>query len=166
MQNWQEARLRWYSHAMRREDENSMKRIMSAEVNGCYNRGRQKKWWGYMKQQDIKSLWLKKEHQLQLPSAHTGDWRKWRGRIRVADPTPLGGIHSSRKEEIYRPWCILLQRLFAHYLRFQMLISLPCNQHQAQEAIPLHILMPAHSYKLLFYGRNRTNWKLTKVINT
>ena len=29
-----EARLRWYGHAMRREDENSMKRIMMAEVNG------------------------------------------------------------------------------------------------------------------------------------
>jgi len=29
-----EARLRWYSHVMRREDENSMKRIMTAEVNG------------------------------------------------------------------------------------------------------------------------------------
>jgi len=29
-----EAKLRWYGHVMRREDENSMKRIMMAEVNG------------------------------------------------------------------------------------------------------------------------------------
>ena len=29
-----EARLRWNGHVMRREDENSMKRIMTAEVNG------------------------------------------------------------------------------------------------------------------------------------
>src|SRR6218665_2442224 len=29
-----EARLQWYDHVMRREDENSMKRIITAEVNG------------------------------------------------------------------------------------------------------------------------------------
>jgi len=34
----QEARLRWYGHVMRREDENSMKRIMMAEVNRCCRR--------------------------------------------------------------------------------------------------------------------------------
>src|SRR6218665_2422744 len=41
-----EARLRWYGHVMRREDENSMKRIMTAEVNGRCSQGRQKKRWG------------------------------------------------------------------------------------------------------------------------
>src|SRR6218665_2568028 len=65
---------------MRIEDENSMKRIMMVEVHGCCSRGRQKKRWGDMIQQDMKSLRLKKEH--------TGDRKTWRGRIRVADPSP------------------------------------------------------------------------------
>jgi len=34
-----EARLRCYGHVMRIEDENSMKRIMTAEVNGRRSRG-------------------------------------------------------------------------------------------------------------------------------
>ena len=32
--NIREATLRWYGHVMRRKDENSTKRIMTAEVNG------------------------------------------------------------------------------------------------------------------------------------
>src|SRR6218665_3799823 len=67
------ARWRWYSRVMKREDENFMKRIMMAEVNGRRSRGRQKNRWGDMMQQDMKSLRSKKEH--------TGDRRKWRGRI-------------------------------------------------------------------------------------
>jgi len=39
-----------------------MKRIMTAEVNGRRRRGRQKKRWGDMIQQDMKSLPLKKGH--------------------------------------------------------------------------------------------------------
>src|SRR6218665_986289 len=51
-----EARLRWYGHVAPREDE-TMKRIMTAEVNryGGRSRGRQKKRWGHMIQQDMKS---------------------------------------------------------------------------------------------------------------
>ena len=33
----QKTRLRWYGHVMRRENQNSMKRIMTAEVNGCHS---------------------------------------------------------------------------------------------------------------------------------
>jgi|SRR6218665_1502843 len=76
-----ESRLRWYGRFLRREDENSMKRIMKAEVNGPHSRGRQKKRWGDIIQQDMKSLRLKTEH--------TADQKKWRGRIRVADPSPV-----------------------------------------------------------------------------
>ena len=36
MRYWQN--MRWYGHVMRREDENSMKRIMMAEVNRCCRR--------------------------------------------------------------------------------------------------------------------------------
>src|SRR6218665_1219189 len=46
-----------------------------AEINGCRSRGRLKKRWGDMILQDMKSLRLRKEH--------TGDRKKWRGRIRV-----------------------------------------------------------------------------------
>jgi len=47
----QEARLRWYGHVTRREDENSMNRIMTAEINGPHSQGQQKKRWGNMIQQ-------------------------------------------------------------------------------------------------------------------
>ena len=65
---------------MRREDENCMKRIMTAEANGRRSRGRQKKRWEAMIQQDMKLCRLKKEH--------AGDRKKWRRRICVADPSP------------------------------------------------------------------------------
>jgi len=65
---------------MRRGDKNSMKRIMLAEVNDLHSRGRQKKRCGDIIQQDMKSLLLKKEH--------TGDRKKWRRKIQVADPSP------------------------------------------------------------------------------
>src|SRR6218665_976299 len=61
-----EARLRWYGLVMRREDENFMKRIMTAEVNGHHSRGRQKKRWGDMIQ-DMKLLRLKKEVEMNDP---------------------------------------------------------------------------------------------------
>jgi len=57
------------------------KRIMTAEVNGRRSRGQQKKRRGDIIQQDMKSLRLKKEH--------TADRKKWRGRIRVADPSSV-----------------------------------------------------------------------------
>ena len=39
-------KLRWYGHVMRREDENCMKGILTAEVRGRGSLGRQKKRWG------------------------------------------------------------------------------------------------------------------------
>jgi len=53
-----------YGHVMRREDENGMKRIIMAEANGRRSRGRQKKRWGDMIQQDMKLLRLQKEDTL------------------------------------------------------------------------------------------------------
>ena len=126
--------MRLYGHVMRREDENSKKIIMTSEVNGLRSRGRQKKLWGDMIQQDMKSLRLKEEH--------TGDRMKWR-RIQVAlrsssslsslrnpmqylvgssllvhAPTTCGllrGINSSRKEVYNRclaVFCINVQLNF------------------------------------------------------
>ena len=66
-----------------------MKRIMTAEVNGRRSRGQQKKRWGEKLQQGI--------HFLRLKAEDTGERKKWRRKIRAADP-PLGGINSSLKE--------------------------------------------------------------------
>jgi polyphosphate kinase 2 (PPK2 family) len=56
------------------------KKIMQVEVYGRRSRGRQKKRWEDVIQQDLKLLKLKKED--------TGNRDKWSRRIRVADPSP------------------------------------------------------------------------------
>jgi len=75
-----EARLRWYGHVQRREDGNCVKRIMEADVYGHRSRGRQKKRWFDMVQQDLKTL--------ELTTMDADDRDQWRGRTRVADPSP------------------------------------------------------------------------------
>jgi len=40
-----EARLRWYGHAQRREEDDCVKRILEANVGGQRSRGRQRKRW-------------------------------------------------------------------------------------------------------------------------
>ena len=52
---------------------------MTAKVKGHRIQGRHKKRCGDMIRQDMKSLRIKKEH--------IGDWKKWRERIWVADPS-------------------------------------------------------------------------------
>src|ERR1700733_2360735 len=74
-----EARLRWYGHVERSGD-TSIRRAMKLEVQGLRSRGRQKKRWMDMIQEDLKSLNLKPED--------TGRRDMWRQRIRVADPSP------------------------------------------------------------------------------
>jgi hypothetical protein len=74
-----EARLRWYGHVERSGD-TSIRRAMKLEVQGLRSRGRQKKRWMDMIQEDLKSLNLKPED--------TGKRDMWRQRIRVADPSP------------------------------------------------------------------------------
>jgi hypothetical protein len=74
-----EARLRWYGHVERSNEDSSIKRTMRAEVQGRRSRGRQKKRWSDMIQQDMEFLDLKKED--------AGERTTWRQRIRVADPS-------------------------------------------------------------------------------
>src|SRR6218665_2632096 len=74
-----EARLRWYGHVERSGDTN-IRRIMKSEVQGLRSRGRQKKRWMDMIQEDLKFLNLKPDD--------TGRRNLWRQRIRVADPSP------------------------------------------------------------------------------
>jgi len=58
---------------IRREDENCMKRIMTAEVIEYCSWQRPKKRWGDVIQQDLKSLRVKRED--------TGDRNNWRRRL-------------------------------------------------------------------------------------
>src|SRR6218665_282878 len=76
-----EARLRWYGHVERSGDTN-IRRIMKSEVQGLRSRGRQKKRYMDMIQEDLKFLNLKPDD--------TGGRDMWRQRIRVADPSPAG----------------------------------------------------------------------------
>lgn len=75
-----EARLRWYGHVERASEDDSIKRVMRAEVDGRRSRGRQKKRWMDAIKQDFELLNLKKED--------TANRVLWRQRIRVADPSP------------------------------------------------------------------------------
>src|SRR6218665_3970681 len=76
-----EARLRWYGHVERSGDTN-IRRTMKLEVQGLRSRGRQKKRWMDMIQEDLKFLNPKPDD--------TGRRDMWRQRIRVADPSPAG----------------------------------------------------------------------------
>jgi len=51
-----EAMLQWYGHEERRKENNSEKRIIRAEVYGKRSRGRQKKRWMDVVQQNLKQL--------------------------------------------------------------------------------------------------------------
>ena len=73
-----EARLRWFGHVWRKDDDCYLKRIMNAEVYGQRSRGRQKKRWRDAVSQDLKTLRLKEEDAM--------DRDYWRRMIRVADP--------------------------------------------------------------------------------
>jgi len=62
------------------KDDSCVEMIMKAEVYGRRSRGRQKKRWSDMVQQNMVTLRLKPED--------AADRDKWRGRTHVADPSP------------------------------------------------------------------------------
>ena len=76
-----EARLRWYGHIQRREDD-CVKRILEADVHGQRSRGRQRKRWTDVVKCNMEDLWLTVED--------TGNRAEWRRRTRVADRSPEG----------------------------------------------------------------------------
>jgi len=86
------ARLRWDGHVMRREDENSMKRAMTAEVKGRHSWG--KTW--YTKTWSI-SDWRKKTL---VTERSAEEWSMWL-------TPPMGGINSSLKEIFVRYWWLM-----------------------------------------------------------
>jgi len=76
-----EARLRWYGHVQRREEDDCVKRILEANVGGQRNRGRQRKRWIDVVKYNMEDL--------QLSVEDAGNRAEWR-RTRVADPLPEG----------------------------------------------------------------------------
>src|SRR6218665_3298758 len=98
---------------MRREDENCMKRILTAEVNRRRSRGRQKKRWGDTIQQDMTLLRLKKED--------TGDRKKSRGRNHVVDPCQRWtGVSKAARENVQNGPKLNVTVIFLLYPRSQV----------------------------------------------
>jgi len=78
----QEARLRWYGHIQRREEDDCVKRILEANVGRQRSRGRQRKRWIDVVKHNMEDL--------QLNVEDAKDRAEWRRRTRVADPSPEG----------------------------------------------------------------------------
>ena len=51
--------VRWYGHAIRREDDNILKKAMIMEVNGQRKRGRPKMTWKKQVEESVKKVGLK-----------------------------------------------------------------------------------------------------------
>ena len=72
-----EARLRWFGHVQRREEEDCGRRILEADVHGQRSRGRQRKRWI-----DVEDL--------RLDLMDVENRAEWRRSTHVADPSPEG----------------------------------------------------------------------------
>ena len=90
-----EARLRWYGHIQRREEDDCVKRILEADVHGQRSRGRQRKRWTDVIKYNMEDLWLTVED--------TGNRAEWRRRTHVADPLPEGFTAWRRERESSTP---------------------------------------------------------------
>ena len=80
-----EARLRWYGHVQRREEDDCVKRILEANVGGQRSIGRQRKRWIDVVKHNMEDL---QAAQLNVEDAENR--AEWRRRTRVADPLPEG----------------------------------------------------------------------------
>ena len=78
----QEARLRWFGHVQRREEEDCVRRILEADVRGQRSRGRQRKKWIDVVKYNMEDF--------RLDLVDVENRAEWRGRTRVADPSPEG----------------------------------------------------------------------------
>jgi len=77
-----EARLRWFGHVQRREEEDCVRRILEADVHGKRSRGRQRKRWIDVVKYNMEDL--------RLDLMDVENRAEWRRRTRVADPSPEG----------------------------------------------------------------------------
>ena len=112
--------LDWNGLVMRREDESSMKSIMRAEVNWRHCRGWQKKRWGDIIQQDMKSIRLKKEHTWWPKEVEKTDQSGW--------PLPCQGLIQARRR--HRHFCQCSSRAFCHRMRRY---GVPANKKECYE---------------------------------
>ena len=77
-----EARLRWFGHVQRREEEDCAKRILEADVRGQRSRERRRKRWIDVVKCNMEDL--------RLNLVDVENRAEWRRRTRVADPLPEG----------------------------------------------------------------------------
>ena len=105
----QEARLRWYGHVQRREEDDCVKRILEANVGGERSRGRQRKRWIDVVKHNMEDL--------QLNVEDAKNRAEWRRRTRVADPLPEGST-AWRRERLQ-----VVSPLLACHLEFGVYIS-------------------------------------------
>jgi len=82
MDKVREARLRWFGHVQRPEEEDCARRILEADVRGQWSRGRQRKRFIDVVKYNIEDLWL--------DLMDVENRAEWRQRTRVADPSPEG----------------------------------------------------------------------------
>ena len=81
MDKVREARLRWYGHVQRREEDDCAKRILEANVGGQRSRGRQRKRW-------IDVKYNMEDQQLNVENGENR--AEMRRRTHVADLLPEG----------------------------------------------------------------------------
>jgi len=79
----QEARLRWFGHAQRREEEDCVRRILEADVRGQRSRGRQRKRWIDVVKYNMEDLRVDL-----MDVTNRAEWR--RRTRRMADSSPEG----------------------------------------------------------------------------
>jgi len=82
MDKVREARLRWFGHVQRREEEDCVRRILEADLLGQRSRGRQRKRWIDVVKYNMEDL--------QVDLTDVENRAKWIRRTRVADPSPEG----------------------------------------------------------------------------
>ena len=77
-----EARLRWFGHVQRREEEDCVRRILEADAHAQRSRGRQRKRWIDVVTYNMEDL--------RVDLIDVKNRAEWRRRTRVADPSLEG----------------------------------------------------------------------------
>ena len=85
-----QARLRWFGHVQRREEEDCVRRILEADVRGQQSRGRQRKRWIDVVKYNMEDL--------RVDLMDVENRAEWRRRTPVADPSPEGSKPAWRRE--------------------------------------------------------------------
>jgi len=92
-----EARLKWFGHVQRREEEDCVKRILEANVREQRCRERQRKKWIDVLKYNMEDL--------RLDLVDLENRAEWRQRTRVADPLPDGSTFHNLKERERKESC-------------------------------------------------------------